>query len=143
MKSIIFFTIIIFNVNILYATELLNYLENAYNKNPVLNASRENYKATKENINISRSDFLPSISASNSQSSQQNSKRTNQAGVKLPDNSNTTNTQSVSVDQKIFQGFHGYNSIKKSELESEQASLKLKDVEQKILLQSATAFTER
>ena len=140
MKSIIFFTIIIFNVNILYATELLNYLENAYNKNPVLNASRENYKATKENINISRSDFLPSISASNSQSSQQNSKRTNQAGVKLPDNSNTTNTQSVSVDQKIFQGFHGYNSIKKSELESEQASLKLKDVEQKILLQSATAY---
>ena len=140
MKFIIVFTFIILNTNILSANEILTYLESAYNNNPVLNASRENYKAIKENINISRSEFMPSISVSGSQSSQQNSNRTNQAGDVLPDSSNTSEIQSVSVDQKIFQGFQGYNSIKKSKLESNQASLKLRDAEQQILLQSATAY---
>ena len=91
-------------------------------------------------INISRSKFLPSISVLGSQSSQQNSNRTNQIGATLPDSSNTAETQSVSIDQKIFQGFQGYNSIKKSKLELDQAELQLKNAEQKILLQSATAY---
>ena len=124
----------------LFAAEFLTYLENAYKSNPVLNASRENYKAIKENINISRSEFLPSISVSGSQTSQQNSNRTDQIGAPLPDSSNTAETQSVSIDQKIFQGFQGYNSIKKSKLESDRAALNLKNTEQQILLQSATAY---
>ena len=128
------------STNVLSATEFLIYLESAYKSNPVLNASRENYKAIKENINISRSDFLPSISISGSQSSQQNSNRTNQTGDSLPSNSNTAETQSVSIDQKIFQGFQGYNSIKKSKLESDKAALNLKNTEQQILLKSATAY---
>ncbi|MDB9795821.1 TolC family protein [Pelagibacteraceae bacterium] len=122
------------------AAEFLTYLESAYKSNPVLNASRENYKAIKENVNISKSEFLPSISVTGSQSSQQNSNRMNQTGVILPDNSNNSEIQSVSVDQKIFQGFHGYNSIKKSKLESDQAALELKNTEQQILLKSATAY---
>ena len=140
MKFIVFFICFLVNINLLSAAEILIYLESAYKNNPVLNAERENYKAIKENINISRSEFLPSISISGSQSSQQNSKRTNQAGTILPDTSNTSETKSVSIDQKIFKGFQGYNSIKKSKLESEKAKLTLKNTEQKILLQSATAY---
>ena len=129
-----------FNVGELSAAELITYLESAYKSNPVLNASRENYKAVKENINIARSEFLPSVSILGSQTSQQNSNRTNQAGVTLPDSSNTSEIQSVSIDQKIFRGFQGYNSIKKSKLESDQAALNLKNTEQQILLKSATAY---
>jgi len=140
MKLIIFFIFFSFNLSLLSAAEFLTYLESAYKSNPVLNAERENYKAIRENINISRSEFLPSVSVSGSQSSQQNSNRSNQYGVSLPSTSNTSETQSVSIDQKIFQGFQGYNSIKKSKLESEQAALKLKNTEQQILLQSATAY---
>ena len=140
MKYIILFILIIFNSNILYTAEFLTYLESAYKSNPVLNAERENYKAIKENINISRSEFLPSISISGSQTSTQNSNRTDKAGVTLPDTNNETTTQSFSVDQKIFQGFQGYNSIKKSKLESDYAALKLKNTEQQILLQSASAY---
>ena len=140
MKFIIIFSILIFNTNALFATEFLTYLESAYKNNPVLNASRENYKAVKENINIARSEFLPSVSILGSQTSQQNSNRTNQAGVTLPDSSNTSEIQSVSIDQKIFRGFQGYNSIKKSKLESDQAALNLKNTEQQILLKSATAY---
>jgi outer membrane protein len=140
MKFFIIFTIFIFNLNSAFASEFLTYLENAYKNNPSLNAERENYKAVKENINISRSEFLPSVSISGSQSSQQNSNRTNQAGVSQSDTSNNTETKSVSLDQKMFQGFQGYNSIKKSKLESDQAVIKLKNVEQQVLLKSANAY---
>ena len=140
MKLIVFIILFIFNTNLIFASEILTYLESAYKNNPILNAERENYKAIKENINISRSEFLPSVSISGIQSSQQDSNRANQAGVSLPDKSNTSTTQSVSIDQKIFQGFQGYNSIKKSQLESKKAALKLKDIEQIILLQSANVY---
>ena len=141
MKIFITFIIIsIFNFNSAFASEFLTYLENAYKNNPTLNAERENYKAIKENINISRSEFLPSVSVSETQSSQQNSNRTNQSGSALKDTQNDTTTQSVTVDQKIFQGLQGYNSIKKSQLESEQAAIKLKNVEQQILLKSAIVY---
>jgi len=140
MKFFIIFILFLFNINVIFAAEFLTYLENAYKNNPTLNAERENYKAIKENINISRSEFLPSVSISGSQNSQQNSSRSNRAGSALPNTSNTSETQSVSVNQKIFQGFQGYNSIKKSKLESEQAALKLKNIEQQILLKSATAY---
>ena len=140
MKFFIIFIFFIFNLNALFAAEFLTYLKNAYKNNPTLNAERENYKAIKENINISRSEFLPSVSISESKSSQQSSNRTNQSGVTLADTNNDTTTQSISIDQKIFQGFQGYNSIKKSKLESKRASLELKNVEQQILLKSAIAY---
>ena len=140
MKFVIIFILFIFNANVIFANEFLTYLENAYKNNPTLNAERENYKAIKENINISRSEFLPSISISGSQNSQQNSNRTNQAGGTLPNSSNNSEVQSVLVDQKIFQGFQALNLVKKSKLESEQAALKLKNTEQQILLKSANAY---
>ena len=140
MKFVIIFILFIFNANVIFANEFLTYLENAYKNNPTLNAERENYKAIKENINISRSEFLPSISISGSQNSQQNSNRTNQAGGTLPNSSNNSEVQSVLIDQKIFQGFQALNLVKKSKLESEQAALKLKNTEQQILLKSANAY---
>ena len=77
MKFFILIIIFIFNINSVFASEFLLYLENAYKNNPTLNAERENYKAIKENINISRSEFLPSVSITGNQNSQQNSNRTN------------------------------------------------------------------
>jgi outer membrane protein len=140
MKFIIIFIFFILNAKIVFAEEFLTYLESAYKNNPTLNAERENYKAIQENINISRSEFLPSIFITGSQNSKQNSNRTSKAGTILPDTSNTSETQSFSVDQKVFQGLRGYSSVKKSKLESEQATFELKNTEQKILLKSATAY---
>ena len=140
MKFLILLIFLLFNLNSLSASEFLTYLENAYKNNPTLNAERENYKAIKENINISRSEFLPSVSISETKSSQQTSNRTSQSGGVLSDTNNDTTTQSISIDQKIFQGFQGYNSVKKSKLEFDQAGLKLKNVEQQILLRSAVAY---
>ena len=58
----------------------------------------------------------------------------------MSDTNNDTTTKSISVDQKIFQGFQGINNLEKSKLEFNQAGLKLKNAEQQVLLKSATAY---
>ena len=100
-----------FNSAIL-ANDLIFFLESAYENNPKLKAERENLKAIKENVNISRSEFLPSVTVTGTIDSTQSSDRIDHSGSGLTDLSNDTATQSVSVDQKIFQGFEGYNSLK-------------------------------
>ena len=57
--------IFLFSTNLL-AENLNEALLKAYNKNPKLNAERENIKISEENINISKSEFLPSVTLSGS-----------------------------------------------------------------------------
>jgi len=140
MKYIIFIILFTIQINFSNATELLIYLESAHKNNPLLNSERENFKATKENINISISKFLPNISVSGSQSSQKNTNSTDKSGAKISDSNNDTFTETISVDQKIFQGFDGYNNLRKSKIEVEQANFKLKNTEQQTLLNSARAY---
>ena len=116
------------------------YLNEAFKNNLKLKAERKNYKSIKENINISRSEFLPSISLSGDQSSTQSTNKTNQSGTSLKDSSLDTETKKISVDQKVFQGFKGYNSFKKSELQVKQASFKLKQTEQQTILDTIASY---
>ena len=69
------------NFNTFILANDLIFLESAYKNNPKLKAERENLKATKENINISRSEFLPSITVSGTLDSTQSTNRTNQSGA--------------------------------------------------------------
>ena len=55
----------------------------------------------------------------------------------LPDSNLDTETKSITVDQKLFQGFKGYNSLKKSELEVKQADFKLKQTEQQTIVENS------
>ena len=61
--------LIFFTNNASAENHLKFYLKSAFENNLQLNAERKNQKSIKENINISRSEFLPSISFSNDQSS--------------------------------------------------------------------------
>ena len=116
------------------------FLDAALKNNLKLNAERKNQESIKQNINISRSEFLPSISLSGDQSSSQSTNKTNQNGSSISDSSQNKETTTVSVDQKIFQGFKGYNSLKKSELEVKQADFKLKQTEQQTILDTISAY---
>ena len=141
MKFFLNIILIFFLFNIAYAENHLKfYIESAFKNNLQLNAERKNQSSIKQNINISRSEFLPSISLSGDQSSSQLSNKTNQKGSKLNDSSLDSEKTTVSIDQKIFQGFKGYNSLKKSELQSKQADYKLKQAEQKTILDTVTAY---
>ena len=135
----IFFILFFFN-SVSAENHLQFFIDSALKNNLKLNAERKNQRSIKENINISRSEFLPSISLSGDQSSSQSTNRTNQSGSSLSDTNLDTETKTISVDQKIFQGFKGYNSLKKSELEVKKADFKLKQTEQLTILDSASAF---
>jgi len=126
--------------NTFAADNLKFYIDAAFKNNLVLNAERKNKKSIKENINISRSEFLPSLSVSGNQTSTESSNRINQNGTSLADSNTNSETTTVSVDQKVFQGFKGYNSFKKSELEFKQAEYKLKQTEQQTILDTTSAY---
>jgi len=141
MKLLINIILIFFFFNKVVAENHLKFFVNAALKNNLeLNAERKNQKSIKENINISRSEFFPSLSISGSQTSSESTNRTNQSGASLSDTNQDSETTTVSLDQKIFQGFKGYNSVKKSELEFKQAVHKLKQTEQQTILDTASAY---
>ena len=141
IKKIFFLIVIYFSFkNISAENNLIFFLESAFKNNPKLNAERKNYESIKQNVNISRSEYLPSLTITGTQSSTESFNRTDNSGSKLNDINLNTETKSISIDQKIFQGFKGYNNLKKSQIEVEKASFELKKVEQEILLNSLSAF---
>ncbi len=132
--------ILVFFSNASAENHLQFFIESALENNLKLNAERKNQKSIKHNVSISRSEFLPSISLSKDQSSSQSTNKTNHSGSNLSDSSLDTETNTVSIDQKIFQGFKGYNSLKKSELEVKQADTTLRKVEQQTILDTVSAY---
>jgi|TARA_B110000881_G_C18549927_1_gene503470 outer membrane protein len=141
MKLFLLLLYFIFNFNIVYSdTDLLFYLDSAFKNNLKLNAERENLKATRQDINISKSEFLPSISITGTVDDTNSTNRTNQSGTNLADTSTNTKSKKISVDQKIFQGFEGYNSLKKSQLKANKADYKLKETEQDTIYLATSAY---
>ena len=141
MKFLLKIVFLFFIFNTAYAeNDLKFYIESAFKNNLKLNAERKDKQSTKQNVNISISEFLPSISLSGDQSSSTSTNKTNQSGANLGDSNLDTETKTISIDQKIFQGFKGYNSLKKSELELKQAEFKLKQAEQQTILDTISAY---
>ena len=116
------------------------FLNKALENNLQLNAERKSLEAAKQNKIISRSEFLPSITISGNQTSTTSTNRTNQSGTNLSDTNIDTENKTLSLEQKIFSGFKGINTFKKTELETQKASLELKQVEQQTILDTATAY---
>jgi len=141
MKKYIPIIFILFSSSFLHAQDNLKfYIEKALENNLQLNAERKNFESAKQNKNISRSEFLPSITLSGDQTSTTSTNRTNQSGTSLADSNSDSETKKISVDQKIFSGFKGFNTFKKSELETQKANLSLKEVEQQTILDTTSAY---
>ena len=141
MKKYIIFIFLIFEFNILWASsDVIFFVESALKNNPKLNAERENLKSIKQNENISKSEFLPSLTISGSQSSIETSNIIDQSGNRSANTKRNTETKKISVDQKIFQGFQGFNNFKKSRLEFEKAQNEFKQIEQDTILKSVSTY---
>ena len=141
MKKNILFILLLFSSNYLQAQDNLKfYIEKALTNNLKLNAERKNFDAAKQSKNISRSEFLPSITLSGDQTSTTSTNRTNQSGIGLADSNSDQDSTKISVDQKIFSGFKGLNTFKKTELETQRADLSLRKVEQQTILDTASAY---
>ena len=135
---IIILYFLFFNLN---AEENLKfYINKSIANNLQLNAERKKLESAKQSRNISRSEFLPSITISGDQTSTTSTNRTNQSGASLSDSNSDSESRTILLEQKIFSGFKGVNTFKKSELETLKAKLDLKDMEQKTILDTAFAF---
>ena len=141
MKKYIFVICLLLSSSYLQAQDNLKfYIQKALSNNLQLNAERKNFESTKQNKNISRSEFLPSITLSGDQTSTTSTNRTNKSGASLDDTNSDSESTKISVDQKIFSGFKGLNTLKKSGLEVKKANLLLKKVEQQTILDATSAY---
>jgi len=134
MKNLIKLILVIFfslNFGESKANTLLDSLSSAYIKNPKLNAERASMRAAKEEKRETVSEFLPSITISGYVSEQDN-----EVSNFKP------SEQSMTVEQKIFQGFSGVANLKKKKYGQTLAEFKLKKIEQEVLLAAAKAHTD-
>ena len=141
MKKLIILIYLLFFSNYLQAQDNLKfYIQKALANNLQLNAERKNFESSKQSKNISRSEFLPSITLSGDQTSTSSTNQTNQSGANLADSSSDSESKKISVEQKIFSGFKGLNTFKKSELEVKKANLLLKKAEQQTILDTVSVY---
>ena len=141
MKKYLIIIFLFFSISHLQARDnLVFYIEKALENNLQLNAERKNFESAKQDKNISRSEFLPSITLSGDQTSTTSTNRTNQSGSSLADSNSDTESKKITVEQKIFSGFKGLNTFKKTELETQKANLSLKKIEQQTILNTASTY---
>ena len=142
MKKILLVIIGLFLINTnAFGTTLSKALLQAYNNNPELNAERENIKISKEDFNISRSEFLPSITLSGSKSEETTEKLTSRSGANASFNDVDPENQSIIIEQKLFQGFAGVAGIQKSKIGLSLADAKLLKIEQEVLYKAIEAYS--
>jgi len=139
-KYFLIILFLLFSNHLKAQDDLKFYIEKALKNNLKLNAERKNFESAKQTKNISRSEFLPSITLSGNQTSTTSTNQTNQSGANLTDSNSDSETKKISVDQTIFSGFKGLNTFKKSELETQKANLSLKEVEQQTILDTTSGY---
>ena len=142
MKKILLILLTLIFVNQkAFAVTLSEALLEAYINNPELNAERENIKVSKEDLNISRSEFLPTVTVSTSRSKEDTGKLTDRTGTNSSITDVDPKTQSIVIEQKLFQGFAGIAEMQKSKIGLSLAEAKLLKVEQETLYKAIDAYS--
>ena len=137
---IILFLVTFYSKNV-FAVSLSEALLQAYKNNPELNAERENIEVSKQDLKISKSEFFPSVTLSGSKSQEDTDKLTNQSGGYATITDVNTKTQSITIEQKLFQGFGGIADLEKNKIGLVLAEARLLKTEQTILLKAIEAYT--
>jgi len=126
--------------SVVFAEEsLFKSLASSYLNNPTLNSQREKTKAVDETLIQAYSNFKPIVTGTITKDDTLNKNSTDYSGSSVTDSNLQTNTQSITVTQKLFQGISNAKKIKKT---VEISRYELKSVEQDILYKTVEAFTE-
>ena len=141
MKKIILIllSLIFLNQQVL-ATTLFEALSETYKNNTDLNAERENINISEEDLKISKSSYLPSVTISGSKSQEDTSKLTNRVGVEQSVSDVSPSTQSIKVEQTLIDLGRNAN-IQKNEIGINLAVTKLLKKEQEVLLKAIEAYS--
>ena len=115
-------------------------LKKAYNDNNELNAERESLNISEQELKISISSYLPSVTLSGSKSSEDTNKLTNQNGTDATISDVDPTVQSLTITQTLIDFGRGAE-LSKSKIGIELAKAKLLKKEQEILYKSIEAYT--
>ena len=139
-KILITISLIAFSFSNAFAVTLYEALNQTYQNNIQLNAERENIKASKEDINISKAGYKPTITLNGSKSIEETNKLTNQSGVSTSVNDVEQFTTSIKLEQTLID--YGIDlTIEKNITALDLAKSKLIKKEQDVLHSAVDAYT--
>ena len=141
MKKIILILIsLVFFIPKVFAVTLSEALTQAYKNNPELNAERENIKVSEEDLNISKGDYLPTLTLSGSKSQEKTHQLTNQTGGDASVTDVDPQTTSITIEQTLID-FGRDAQHEKNKIGINLAKAKLLKKEQDILYKAIEAYT--
>ena len=122
------------------AVSLYQALNDTFKNNTQLNAERKNINAAEEDINISKADYMPSLSLSGSKSFENTNELTTQSGTDTSIDDVNPLSSSIKLEQKLFDQGRDFTH-QKNIVGLELAKAKLLKKEQDILYSAIDAFT--
>ena len=134
------FLIVTFLTESVLAETLKAALEKAYKNNPELNAERESINISEQELKVSKSSYLPSITLEGSQSEEETSKLTNRNGSNASITDVNPSVQSITITQTLIDFGRGAEYAK-SKIGIDLAKAKLLKKEQEILYKAVDAYT--
>ena len=139
-KIFITFFCILCLISKVYAETFTQALKKAYEDNSELNAERESINISEQELKVSRSAYLPTITLSGTQSEESTEKLTKQSGgdARLDDVDPTE--QSITITQTLID-FGRRAELEKSKIGLDLSKAKLLKKEQDILYKSIEAYT--
>ena len=140
IRILFIITSFIFLLNNANAETFSAALKKAYNDNNELNAERESLNISEQELKISMSSYLPSVTLSGSKSSEDTNKLTNQNGTNATISDVDPTVQSLTITQTLIDFGRGAE-LSKSKIGIELAKAKLLKKEQEILYKSIEAYT--
>ena len=140
IRILFIITSFIFLLNNANAETFSAALKKAYNDNNELNAERESLNISEQELKISTSSYLPSVTLSGSKSSEDTNKLTNQNGTDATISDVDPTVQSLTITQTLIDFGRGAE-LSKSKIGIELAKAKLLKKEQEILYKSIEAYT--
>ena len=134
------FFVVTFLTGSVLAETLNAALERAYKTNPELNAERESINISEQELKVSKSSYLPSITLEGSQSEEDTSKLTNRNGSNASITDVNPSVQSITITQTLIDFGRGAEYAK-SKIGIDLAKAKLLKKEQEILYKAVDAYT--
>ena len=134
------FLILTFFLSSVFAETFNAALKRAYDTNPELNAERESINISEQELKVSKSSYLPTITLEGSRSQEETDKLTNRDGSNASITNVDPETRSITVTQTLIDFGRGAE-LAKSKIGIDLAKAKLLKKEQEILYKAADAYT--
>jgi len=139
-KTILILLSVLFLNQQVLAVNLFEALTEAYKNNTELNAERENINISEEDLKISKSNYLPSVTIFGSKSKEDTNKLTNRVGAEVVVKDVNPFTQSIKIEQTLIDLSINAN-VQKNKIGINLAITKLLKKEQEVLLKAIEAYS--